>query len=95
MQALEDLNTPVFADHPDAVDIPMKAGDLIAADARLLHAAYPNDTDERRTLVLAWHKVFPFPEPPSWWTRPIPDVVQGADPTVEYEPRRAPTEYLR
>ena len=95
VQALEDLNTPVFADHPDAVDIPMKAGDLIAADARLLHAAHPNSTDERRTLVLAWHKVFPFPEPPSWWTRPIPDVVQGADPTVEYEPRRAPTEYLR
>ena len=50
--------------------------------------------DARRTLMLAWHDVFPFPEPPSWWTDPIPTVVREADPNVEYEPRRSPSKYL-
>ena len=94
-QALESLDGPAFMEHPDAVDLPMRAGDMVVADARLLHAAHPNTTDARRTLMLAWHDVFPFPEPPSWWTDPIPTVVREADPTVEYEPRRSPSKYLR
>ena len=94
-QALESLDVPAIMEHPDAVDLPMRAGDMVGADARLLHAAHPNTTDARRTLMLAWHDVFPFPEPPSWWTDPIPTVVREADPTVEYEPRRSPSKYLR
>ena len=81
-------------DHPDAVDVPLKAGDLIIADARLLHAAWPNRTAQRRTLVLAWHAVFSFPRPPSWWDGPIPDVVRNADPNATYEATRTPSSHL-
>ena len=41
---------------PTQVDVCVKAGDLVLADARVLHSAYRNQTDERRTLVLAWHR---------------------------------------
>ena len=59
-------------DHPDAIDVPLKAGDLIIADARLLHAAWPNQTAQRRTLVLAWHGVFPVPRAAELVERPHP-----------------------
>ena len=95
IQALDDLNHPAFADYPGAVDVPMAAGDLIIADARLMHGAYPNQTNQRRTLLLAWHDVFPFPNPPSWWTGEVPDVVKNADPNAKYDVSRTPTDYIQ
>ena len=94
IQAIEDLDDPVFMDREDAIDVPLKAGDLIIADARLMHGAWPNRTAQRRTLVLAWHRVFPFPEPPSWWRGDIPDAVKNADLKAQYEARRRPSEYI-
>ena len=94
LQALEDLTHPAFADYPDAVDVPLGAGDLLIADARLLHAAWPNRSDRRRTLLLAWHDVLSFPAPPSWWTGEIPDAVTNADPTAQYESTRTPGHYI-
>jgi len=64
-------------------------------DARLLHSAYANNTDERRTLVLQWHNVFKFPNPPSWWTGPIPAAIRNFDPTAKYEGTRLPGEHLK
>lgn len=43
-----------FSDRPDEVDVPVRAGDLLVGDARLLHAAHDNQTDERRTLITLW-----------------------------------------
>ena len=95
LQALEDLSHPAFADFPDAVDVPLCAGDLLIADARLLHAAWPNQSDQRRTLLLAWHDVFPFPRPPSWWSGDIPAAVRNADPDARYENSvRTPGHYI-
>ncbi len=94
LQAIDDLSHPAFADYPDAIDVPLKAGDLIIADARLMHSAWPNQTAERRTLMLAWHDVFRFPEPPSWWTRTIPECVKNVDPNAQYERSRTPTHYI-
>lgn len=97
IKAIDDLAHPAFTDCPDAVDLPLNAGDLVIADARILHAAWPNQTDQRRTLLLAWHDVFSFPEPPSWWTGDIPDVVRNVDPDAQYERSseyRTPTYYL-
>ncbi|MBV7329150.1 phytanoyl-CoA dioxygenase family protein [Chloroflexi bacterium TSY] len=98
IQAIDDLSHPAFADYPDAVDVPLKAGDLVIADARIMHAAWPNQTAQRRTLLLAWHDVFSFPNPPSWWTGDIPDVVRNADPTARFEMSakfRTPTHYIQ
>ena len=78
----------------DAIDVPLEAGDLIFADARLIHGAWPNQTDQRRTLVLAWHQVFNFPEPPSWWRGPIPDVVNKCPPDLEVAHTRTPSNLL-
>ncbi|MAG85373.1 hypothetical protein CMK10_14570 [Candidatus Poribacteria bacterium] len=96
IQAIEDLSHPVFADYPEATDVPLKAGDLIIADARLIHAAWPNQTDQRRTLLLAWHDVFSFPNPPSWWTGDIPDVIKETDAKYDRsESLRTPTDYIK
>ncbi len=94
LQAIDDLSHPAFANYPDSIDVPLKAGDLIIADARLMHSAWANQTSERRTLLLAWHDVFRFPKPPSWWTRAVSDSVKNADPNAQYERSRTPTHYI-
>ena len=59
------LESPLFSDPPEALDIPVKAGDLVIGDARILHAAHANQTDQRRSLLTLWY--FPdyatLPEP--------------------------------
>ena len=95
IQSIEDLNHPIFQNHPDSVDVPLNTGDLIIADARLLHAAWPNKTNERRTLVLAWHEVFNFPNPPTWWDKEIPDIVKLTNDQLSYTPSRKPIKYPR
>ena len=76
------LDAPLFSRHPQEIDVPVKAGDLVIGDARLLHAAHANQTDQRRSLLTLWYfpgydelpdslKAFicrkkPL-EPPDWW----------------------------
>ncbi len=85
---------PAFHDHPDAVDLPVKAGDLVIGDNRVLHAAWPNQSDQRRPLLLQWWNVFPYPTMPSWWEGEVPSEL-----AMEFEPRtgwtRAPSAYLK
>jgi hypothetical protein len=45
-----------FGDRPDEVDVPIRAGELLVTDARLLHASHPNTTRERRRLVTLWYQ---------------------------------------
>jgi hypothetical protein len=58
-------DTPLFQRHPEEVDVPVRAGDLVIGDARLLHAAHANQTDRRRSCLTLWY--FPtyaeLPEP--------------------------------
>lgn len=79
------LDTPLFRDHPEAVDVPVKAGDLVIGDARVLHAAHANKTDQRRSCLTLWYypafdtlsepirsfisRTKPVP-PPVYWTWP-------------------------
>ena len=42
-------------DAPGAIDVEVKAGDLVLGDARVLHAAHPNNSDKRRTLITMWY----------------------------------------
>ena len=50
------MSLPEFSTRPDEVDVPAKAGDLLIGDARLLHAAHANETEERRTLITLWYQ---------------------------------------
>jgi ectoine hydroxylase-related dioxygenase (phytanoyl-CoA dioxygenase family) len=90
---IEEDHSVMFSDHPDQVDVCVKAGSLVLADARILHSAYRNQTDERRTLILAWHRR-PFATPDHWQDE-IPDLIAHRDPEAEYEGSRIPGEYLK
>eukprot|EP00931_Biecheleriopsis_adriatica_P010647 TRINITY_DN111717_c0_g1_i1.p1 TRINITY_DN111717_c0_g1~~TRINITY_DN111717_c0_g1_i1.p1 ORF type:complete len:340 (+),score=33.18 TRINITY_DN111717_c0_g1_i1:60-1079(+) len=67
----EDL--PEHSDDPDAVDVPVKAGDVVIGDNRVLHAARRNASDKRRTLITLWY----HPEYPSLPDR-VKDVISSA-----------------
>ena len=56
LAAVEDPHAPAYASHPDEVDVPVTAGDVVAADARLIHGAHPNRSGRERTnITLWWH----------------------------------------
>jgi len=45
-----------FASHPDEIDVPVRAGDVVVVDARLIHGAHPNRSGRERTnITLWWH----------------------------------------
>jgi hypothetical protein len=83
----------MFSDHPDQVEVCVEAGDLVLADARVLHSAYRNRTGRRRTLVLAWHR---RPETvPAYWTGEVPAIIIRRDPDGVYTGSRIPGGFLR
>jgi hypothetical protein len=63
MQGYEDPANPAYTDHPDQVAVPVKAGDVLIGDARLIHGAFANQTDEERPLLTLWFM-------PHWSTMP-------------------------
>lgn len=54
MQGYQDPSNPAYSDHPDQIPIPVKAGDVLIGDARLIHGAFANRTDEERPLLTLW-----------------------------------------
>jgi hypothetical protein len=54
MQAFKDPTNPAYADHPDQLAVPVEAGDVLIGDARLIHGAFANRTDEERPLLTLW-----------------------------------------
>lgn len=56
LAAVENPEDPAYASHPDEVDVPVAAGDVVVADARLVHGAHPNRSGAERTnITLWWH----------------------------------------
>lgn len=45
----------MFGDMPGEVDVPVRAGDLLLGDSRLLHAAHANGSDASRRLLTLWY----------------------------------------
>jgi len=54
MQGYKDPANPAYADHPDQVAVPVAPGDVLIGDARLIHGAFANQTDEERPLLTLW-----------------------------------------
>lgn len=50
-----DTSHPVYQALPDDLPVPVKAGDLVIGDARLLHGAYANQSDQWRTVITLWY----------------------------------------
>jgi ectoine hydroxylase-related dioxygenase (phytanoyl-CoA dioxygenase family) len=44
-----------YTNYPEQVDVSVRAGDLVIGDARLLHAANANRSDQRRTVITMWY----------------------------------------
>jgi len=65
MQGYSDASNPAYADHPDQVAVPVKAGDILIGDARLIHGAFANSTAEERPLLTLWFM-------PHWSSMPAP-----------------------
>ena len=49
-----NLEHPAFLSVEDEVAVPVRAGDIVVGDARLLHGAYANRSDQERTCVTLW-----------------------------------------
>ena len=54
MQGFSDPSNPAYADSPEQVAVPVRAGDLLIGDARLIHGAFANRTNEERPLLTLW-----------------------------------------
>lgn len=52
-QAWQD--SPEHSHCVNADNIQVKAGDMVIGDARVLHGAHSNESDERRTLITMWY----------------------------------------
>ncbi len=50
-----DQSDPAFSDMEGEVDVPVRAGDLLLGDSRLLHAAHGNNSESNRTLITLWY----------------------------------------
>ena len=57
----DELRRMVDPDHPayqsiaEEVDVPVKAGDLVIGDSRILHSAHANKSAHRRTVITLWY----------------------------------------
>ena len=88
----EGFDHGVFSDE-HGVDVPMKAGDLLLGDSRILHGTHPNDSDERRTCITIWY-LSRFAELPEHirvgfaneWAGESGAVADGIDPEGLLEP---------
>ena len=59
INSMENPEDPRFLDYPNEQDVPMRAGDLVIGDARMLHATHANQSGQRRTVITIWyHPVF-------------------------------------
>ena len=54
-KALPAIVGRAVAEQPGAVDVAVKAGDLVIGDSRLYHAARANASDSRRTCLTMWY----------------------------------------
>ena len=91
---VEETNEWMFHDHPDARDVPVRAGDLLIGDARLLHGTHPNASSERRTVLLGWYYRRATAAPASW-EGTVPPEVLARDPNLPFRFNRVPSAFLR
>ena len=51
----DNLDHPALKRAHGELDVPVRAGDVIIGDARLLHSANANNSSERRTVLTLWY----------------------------------------
>ena len=89
-----ETNEWMFCDHPQALDVPVCAGQLLIGDARLLHGTHPNASDERRTVLLGWY-YRKSNAVPAGWEDAVPAEILERDPNLPFRWNRTPGAHLR
>lgn len=91
---IEEGNEWMFFDHHDSVDVPVKAGQLVIADARVLHGTHENASAEQRTLLLGWY-YRKSNAVPAGWQGDVPREILERQPDLPFKFNREPGGYLR
>jgi len=91
---IEEANEWMFHDHPQAMDVPVSPGQLLIADARLLHGTHANTTGTRRTVLLGWF-YRRSNSVPDGWRNAVPREILERDPELPFRWNRQPGAYLR
>ena len=82
LQRVDDANHPAYQHFPGEVDIPVKAGDVVIGDSRVLHASHGNQSDEHRTVITLWYHPFfallPIPHAGTYRTAPAASRLVGS-----------------
>lgn len=55
---IDNPDDPRFSDYDGETDVPMKSGDALVGDARLLHATHANQSPAQRTVITIWFHPF-------------------------------------
>ena len=55
LRSMTDPDHPAYQPAQGEVDVPVRAGDLVIGDSRLLHGAHGNKGDRRRTVITLWY----------------------------------------
>ena len=50
-----NLDHAAFRHAEGEVDVPVKAGDVVIGDSRMMHSAHANRSDQRRTVLTIWY----------------------------------------
>ena len=90
---VEETNEWMFYNHRDALDVPVSPGQLLVADARLLHGTHPNASNERRTVLLGWF-YRRSSDVPRGWEGEVPREILERDPDLPFKWNRVPGAYL-
>ncbi len=106
LRRVTDPSHPAYQSMPEDQAVPVKAGDLVIGDSRLLHGAYANQSDQRRTVITLWyHPTFDMSPPRiqahlshkqsrvAEWPTKAQELVQRLVPT--YEGNAEPLEWNR
>ncbi|MYF88818.1 MAG: phytanoyl-CoA dioxygenase family protein [Boseongicola sp. SB0676_bin_33] len=88
LSRVDDERHELYQSVQGEVALPSKPGDVLVIDARILHSAYPNTTDQERMLLTLWYHPF-WPELPQSvrahaadeFDREVTDVTQFRDQT--------------
>ena len=65
LRSLTDPEHPAYKPARGELDVPVRAGDLVIGDSRLLHAAHGNKSDIRRTVITLWYQPLYYQLPES------------------------------
>lgn len=91
---VSETNEWMFHDHAQAIDVPVRAGQLVIGDARLLHGTHANASAQRRTVLLGWY-YRRSNAVPAGWEGDVPAEILEREPDFPFRWNREPGAYLR